>query len=915
MIEKDHVETWKDRLTRSEQTCPWLPEPVLNRADLVARDDDLEAAVTALQSRRLLVIHGESGVGKSSLIHAGIVPTFQSGGHRVMVCADWTTTGQTDPDDRPIPFAVALAHQVSSVLGLPEDVFNAWNNFAGGFTAAMTRVVTQAMHETPMLVLDQFEEFLRRATRDEEQSFVDWIERTNNEQDSLRVVISLRSEYFHRVQHLLKRLVSRNSLDHLILPPLINTPDIEAVITRPDRASEHIDPVAVRLLCEAWQQSQRRSRPLSLLQLKSILYTFFWRAHREDPANPMITIDVVNKFLQEVPESTATSSQAALMADGVLRSVFSDLVTFKLEHCESALRRGALTETVAPQVLDQVAAITPFLFTADFKEARALFQLFPESNRARLGFTDGDGYLGGSPAALLRQELAARNTAGGSLDMTSAVPRPWLRDMDGKPIVGLDALPWRDDGNDRTSGPWFGLPPETAVRHLARVFLIACEWLDAAHICKVSFGAAAPTISLFHDQLSGALRSWEQHYARDTRRISEALVTAPLATMGERLELGESMRGDNLPIVANVRWTRDQIIGAFSNVAFVNCDFRNSRFSDCTFDGVVFVNCSLDGTLFDTCTIMGSPSHRPVKVPKGDDGRRLFDAVWSSLDTDLCVPKFKIAIDHSQSEPLQTLRGLPAEPTRWLYSPASGVAALPVTDEGLATAATDFATSFERDAQVHAAGIDLATLRDGAIGEVHVPDHGLAIIGGRVSALMFSNCAFVDSGTLRHTPINALTLAYVGGSSVDFVEQDELYLSIYGSALRGVSFSRRLGSERMSADKRFQIDVIESALINTWIGSAIRGEFWANHSTLQSLTSLSGTLDRFSITAPAVAMPDGTVCGNQAYVNPTGADDPRPGSSRMVRGIANIEYKTAYRSRPAQAEFDHIVAALEASSS
>lgn len=909
MTEQDHVEIWQDRLTQREQTCPWLPEPVLNRADLVARDDDLDAAVTALQSRRILVIHGESGVGKSSLIHAGIVPTFQSGGHKVMVCADWTATGQTDADGRPIPFAVALAHQLSSVLGLPADVFSAWNEFSGGFTAAMTRVVTQAMHAVPMLVLDQFEEFLRRATREEEQSFVDWIERTNSEQDSLKVLISLRSEYFHRIQFLLKPLVVRNSLDHLTLPPLVDTLDIEAVITRPKGATAHIDRAAVELLCEAWQESQGKSRPLSLLQLKSILYTFFWRAHRDDPTHPMITLDVLDSFLTEVPDSATTSTRHALMSDAVLRAVFSDLVTFKLEHCESALRSGALTETVAPQVLDQVATMTPFLFTADFKEARALIQLFPEANRARLGFTEGSGYTGASPAALLAEELATRDAPGESGEMTSRAQRQWLLDLDSRPIVGLDALPWRDDSDDRTSGPWLGLPPETAVRHLARAFLIACEWLDAAHICKVSFGAVAPTISLFHDQLSGALRSWQQHYSQDTRRVSEALVTAPLATMGERLELGASLSGVNVPIVANVRWTRDQIIGEFANLAFVNCDFRNSRFSDCTFDGVVFVNCSLDGTLFDKCTILGSPSRRSVKVAKDGDGKRLFDAVWSSLDTDLCVPKFRIAIDQAQSEPLQTLRGLPVEAAPWLYSPASGVAALPLTADGLATAAADFAGSFELDPQVVSAGIDLTTLRDGAIGEVQVPDHGLAIIGGRVSALMFSNCRFIGSGDLRHSSINALTLAYVGGSSVDFVEQDELYLAIYGSALRGVSFSRRLGADRMPTGKRFQIDVTESALINTWIGSGIRGEFWANHSTLQSLTSLSGRQDRFGITAPLEPQPDGTVCTNQAFVDPADPADPRPDRPSMVRGIANIEYKTAYRSRPAQAEFDHIVAA------
>ncbi|MDR1213863.1 MAG: pentapeptide repeat-containing protein [Propionibacteriaceae bacterium] len=929
-----NTETWQMRLTALEERCPWRPEPIISARYLIGRDQDVDNVIRLIQSRPVLVLHGETGVGKTSLF-AGLDPSLQAS-FRVIKCAKWATAPlavDSDGSERHAGYSFnrLLAAQVQEELALTKDTVESWLEF--GFTDALKEVVYQVAGKMPILVLDQFEEFLRGATRHQEKAFVSWIEGVNGNDEPIKVILSLRSEYQHRLISILSNLTKAGKTDAYQLFPLDQKEDIETVILGLDGENRPVTASVAQRLTAAWDRSLESPSPLGLLPLKSMLYSLFWRANpdrgelmRNSPNS--ITDDTLDKLLEDyLSDTDDATDDDALLSEQVQRGVYYELVSDKLQNCEETTGGDPVMGALVPQILDQICAMRTFLATANFKEYRQLDSLFRDANQATLDFATGG--LEPSAAERMIAEVFAQALADAATGDMLAVIRAganqagqWATDkFTGMPVYGLDFPPWdrRQDPEDKTSASWLGLTPRSALLHLARMFVMAAQWLDESHICRVPWDAEVPSITLFHDQLSNALRAWGNRHSLDSRRLAQAIVTSPFATLGRRLDLETldslpGCDGDGHAVVANARWTRNQIIGQFARVAFVNCDFRNTRFSNCRFEGVVFVNCSLDGTLFEGCTIVGSPNDRLVQGSDLTDGQSNFDRVWASLETTLSAPKFKIPVPPELADQIMTLRGYSLSEGRlWLYSTASGVAALPLSDEDIWRAAGAIAESLAELPDVRRTEISQDRLRDGAIGDIVLPTGGLAIVGGRVSSLMFSKCLFefAENATPQtNQPVSALTLAYVGGSSVDFVEQDSMWLSIYGSALRGLSFSRPVDADTADASAegddtgRFQIDVSESALINTWIGSNIRGEIWANHSTLQALTSLSTTADGFVITA---SPGDNS---NQQYVAPPAPENYQGDASAalMVRWTGNIEYKTNYRSRPAQAEYDGILA-------
>jgi len=66
------------------------------------------------------------------------------------------------------------------------------------------------------------------------------------------------------------------------------------------------------------------------------------------------------------------------------------------------------------------------------------------------------------------------------------------------------------------------------------------------------------------------------------------------------------------------------------------------------------------------------------------------------------------------------------------------------------------------------------------------PQHGgLTMYGGRLSSLMVRSGRFRDGGELA--------LRHIAGSSLDITEQGPAKIQIFGSSIRGLSISRRLG--------------------------------------------------------------------------------------------------------------------------
>ena len=919
--------SWREsimKIDERELLCPWRPEPVENPNQLIARRADINNIIEVFKERRVLMLHGETGVGKSSLLKAGLCPQLATQYH-VITCSDWSKVGPTNEELPTADFEMLLSTQVLESEKLAPNLYTALLNYPNGFTDALARLARERTGKELLLVLDQFEEFLRKSTAEERNSFKNWVDSVSGKEYSknIKILFSLRSEFSYRLETLLDVFVSSNRFNKYELKSIQDTDEIkEVILGKKGENKKIIDAEVVNRLGNAWDAS-KDSQSTTLLQLKSLLYDLFWKSKDASNGSLHINSTILNNFID--------GEDSDIFCSRVREKIFYELVEQKLNHCEIVLRRGPVMDAITPLIFEQISNMIPFLYTANYKESRNLFDLFKEANREEIDFVraDPEQHLNTNAALdkMLEDEYLQIQDIDKQEDFgtTSTHDHEWMMERrdDGSsiPIIGLDSIPWEDDRLDRTSGPWLGLPPKKALKHLVRVFFLASRWLAAVHICQVSWNSKESTISLFHDQLSGALQAWSSGYREDQTRLAEAVIASPLATLGRRLDFRDADQGKirqldvdiSHYVIANVRWTCDQVLAVFKRVIFVNCDFSSTRFTECKFDGVIFVNCIFDGALFDNCTICDGPNEMLVSADEEDS---CFDKVWASRETTLSTPKFRVSAGARMLEQLQHLGGIAVEmdePATWLYSPSSGIAALPVSEKELRDAASAFAKSVsEQMATVRSAGIALDVLERGCIGTVVAPSHGLAIVGSKLSALTFLSCRFENPPAERNRPFNALTLAYVGGSSVDFVETDELYLSVYGSALRGLSFSRPVEAKPMKKAARFQIDVAESALINTWIGSGIVGEFWANHSTMQSLVSLSRPEDGFQIHAPIAPTPSNPVANNnQSYVDPLPYSEKTTENEKvgnfMVEDLDNIEYKTNYRSRPAKAEYGKLL--------
>lgn len=910
---------WRERLHQLESWCPWAPEPIQRAEDLVGRQGDIDNIVRLALLKPVVVIHGETGVGKTSLFSS--LSTQLGNGYHVIRCTKWAVHSR-EGDGHTEVFEDLILDHLMEALKLTSETVNEWRNYPQGILGALQFVVNNVTGRQPLLTLDQFEEFLRAAPPALIQSFQDWMVSNALSPEPVKVILSLRSEYLYRLQSLIRDLTRSTRWESYELLPLSREEDIRQVI-RGASGDRPVEDGVATVLSGVYAAAAGTSRPFGLLPLKATLYSLFWRANpsriwrgHETPHHAQITSQTLATLLGEATEAEPMAADISSFSPEVLNRIFTEMIDNKLLNCVAANGDDALSRSIVPQVFDQIASMRSFLATANFKEHRQLDVLFLDANQQILDFAlDGTHHARAKDlirraldAALAEREFGLLNTIRSNASRTPIV---WMRDTyTTRPIVGLDGTPWAldQDPDDKTSGPWLGLPPAQALLHLARAFTIAVDWLAEANIVRVLWESQPPSISLFHDQLSDAIRAWGSRHVNDPKSLLDSLTTSPFATLGRRLVIG-SVNGEQRAdsgrhqVISNARWTRSEIVGDFKNVVFVNCDLRNTRFSNCRFEGVAFVNCTLNGTLFERSTFVGTPTRELVGGRNtAISGAQEFNSVWASLDTSLSTPKLCLRLSADGTTSLSHLRGFqPPSGAAWLYSAATGIAALPISERELAEATEGIAESLLGLAEVRDADISEDDLLAGAVGVVAPPVGGIAVLGGRVSALMFSQCKFErDSDAPRSFAV--LTLAYVAGSSIDFAEQNEVNISILGSAIRGLSFTRHINASEMSDNRGFVIRVAESALVNTWIGDGIKGCFTAYHSTIQALTSLSCGDDAFVVRVS----PRENV--NQQYVNPTAPEVDPTASPSLVRLTGNIEYKTLYRSRPAQAEYASIVA-------
>ena len=225
------------------------------REDLVRR---LVARLTDDAGPRLLALVGASGSGKSSVVHAGLVPALRAGAGTGS--PHWLVTTMTPGSD---PFAeLVKALLVIAAAHPPRGMIEAIKHHG----AALVDVVEWLLADQTsclLLVVDQLEEVFVLAPEAERARFLAVLgEAAADARGRLRVVLTLRADFFDRpLAHpaLAEHLGSGTELVTALRPD-----ELESAITRPaGRVGIDLDP---RLVAQLVSDVRDQPGALPLLQ-------------------------------------------------------------------------------------------------------------------------------------------------------------------------------------------------------------------------------------------------------------------------------------------------------------------------------------------------------------------------------------------------------------------------------------------------------------------------------------------------------------------------------------------------------------------------------------------------------------------------------------------------------------------------
>lgn len=825
------LKRWSEEVSQLDRKAAWPgPRPFGERDPvelLVGRTDDSQRFRNIVHENQLVILDGESGVGKSSLLSKALVPELEHEdvGFTVAIVNDWSDDRQSDTVELLVSLVKeamsrALDRQPTEVRrqALERCIEQLTPTSGGRFFGELNGLLGRRC----VLIFDQFEELILHSGA-RASSVIDLILLINAQLD-LRVVISLRSEFVHRLGRV-QAGARPYSFSSYTLKPISSTA-ARKLITAPNelagRQRVAIDARAAAAVARIWDDatladdgtSTRPDAP-GVLMLQALLFVLDSRARNQETGEPT-TVDtsIVSGFLDKLAKAQQATDRE--WAESVLVSALSEAVDVKLGRCERIAHLLGVDRFLIEGARLYAARCAPQLSSASYKLLREADDLVNtvlgselDTLRAGMGlplrkfeFVKRD-LLGAVLRPLVtRRQNDADTQECDDVDLIAddarriaAVVSP--RDRDREPDGSSDLLQTalEDEATDATCGPLMGMPAAVGLIEEHRRFGFALAWLKVSQLVRLTSPTPGQTIvALVHDRFGAGVNGWARSVGGRPRDTFAAITRPKGLDVFWQFDLHEedrrSIYGDpGAPrVVPNLRWRGGWVSAPFENVIFVNCDLRGTMFDGSSFNGVAFVNCLLDGTMFSDCTFVGA-------VPHPIDGaeRRKLSPDWAQRDG-----RFWVGLDDEHSYLAHSwahYRGGGAEAPHTgvrLLSPGAGTSVL-VTDDD---------------------GPDLRQLWTGEAG-------GVVVYGGRISTLVVRTPVFEEI----ETGAAGIALRYVAGSGLDLVELDQgVFIEVTGSALRHLTLSpstMQSGAE----SPEIRIDVSTSALAQVWLSPGLQGEF------------------------------------------------------------------------------------------
>ncbi|MGO9741139.1 MAG: hypothetical protein ACLPN5_06425, partial [Roseiarcus sp.] len=309
------------------------------------RERMIDEVIARLARDRLVLVHGASGSGKSSLVRAGVLPKLARQHQRHG--APWLTCAMR-PSGGPL---WNLAAEFAGLEGRGDDVERIGaivNRFdaRGARLASVASGIEGLAGKSLCILVDQFEELFRfekETSRDEAELFVDLISRAAGDEASpavdVRVVVTMRSEFLGECARFAGLAETINRTQYLV-PRM----DDEAMLRAVRRPAEMYGGSVGEALAEKLVASVRgREDELPLLQHGLMLMWDAARARAAPGAKPVLDGAKVDEAggLAALLSNHADTVMAAAAPDErrrkIVESVFRELTDVNAEG--SAIRR------------------------------------------------------------------------------------------------------------------------------------------------------------------------------------------------------------------------------------------------------------------------------------------------------------------------------------------------------------------------------------------------------------------------------------------------------------------------------------------------------------------------------------------------------------------------------------------------
>lgn len=836
------LEEWRTAFSTREGLAPWPgPRPLtdddLDTEVLIGRDDDRNAFLADVQLKDLIHLTGLSGVGKSSLLRAGIIPDLRSRGYVVVWCRDWNMP----PDNDFVTFLAQSLHRSLPTEAKPN--FYSDNNLFWDLAD---------LGDQAVIVLDQFEELVRHDQGQREAAFefiLGLLAETR-----IKIVLSYRSEYMHRMRELDRDTRVQRSRRH-DLDPISDAAGLTLIQTprrHPSLPTTVIDDQAARWI-HAWWLAGRRADTrdnvaVGLLHLQALLYVLWTsRAGEVITAADVAAFEVqwlgaTGGYAQEAIAATLTElasidheleSRAATdnlvglrtrrqelkpvleRCSDIMKAALEASADTRLSRAEAGARDCGFSHYHVRGITTALARVVPHLSSGGYKLEREAVDLasvvLADEIRGATALArevTGDDHAVARLVQELTLRLAGAMTGIGSADLLEATRVEVAARLD--ETFGWGAAAWQTlltapDDQDVSSGPVLGLSPVVVLIEQLRLYAWSLIWLSELNLARLNGEAdRTATLMLVHDGFGDSLERWSRRYFDSHGTWALYSLKAPegeghlWGSPGSIDDYAAELQGVDSPkLFVNLGFKGNAVLWAsLKNVVFVNCDFRGTYFMRCRFEGVTFLNCRLDGAMFSDCVIVGNSSSRP------DEGQT------EPLNLDLLDEAPSYAVREGAVDVAGVLAGYReiAGAATELVSPPPGYPAIPVSDVG-------------------ADVLDWVRARQ-----------GLQIQGSRISALTFRGIDYRDRGRL--------VLSRVRGAGLDLgeliprgVESTTPRIDFDECLLRHVSFTAQ-----GEAARSMEVRVRRSAIVQWWVGAGFTGSLAIERSVVAQLWSQSTDL-------------------------------------------------------------------------